>query len=350
MPRSWIRSGLLAAALLAACCVRARRAGATRAYVANRGAASLTVVDVETGAVLKTIPLEAPPHDVVVGRGRACSCRMPTANRLAVIDPAIAVGRSARSPVPGAPRDLDRRNQTRARLAALHQHRRRPAGLRWAANVLSPADRRRARAGSGRWKPVTPIRTGAGFVAACDGGATVRIRHRVERQRCRRPWPPATRLRASSARRRRSMSPTPPTTRSRVFTPSLHEPGDRCRRRPADWLCRDDRRHLGRVRQRHADAARSHYARRSSPRAHWRHRRPRFSAPPWLPAGTGAALAADAAGSLRVLSATGDLLRTAPPAPQPGAVDIGTREPRRSGRALDQRGLVEHSAPPSRRR
>ena len=42
----------------------------TRAYVANRGATTVTVVDVQTGAVLKTIQLEAPPYDVVVAAER----------------------------------------------------------------------------------------------------------------------------------------------------------------------------------------------------------------------------------------------------------------------------------------
>ena len=40
----------------------------TRAYVANRGAATVTVVDVVTGAVIKTIQLDAPP----VRRRRDC--------------------------------------------------------------------------------------------------------------------------------------------------------------------------------------------------------------------------------------------------------------------------------------
>jgi YVTN family beta-propeller protein len=69
MTQRWMRRGLVAAALVAASCSSALAQG-TRAYVANRGASTVTVVDVVTAAVIDTIALEAPPHDVVLAHGR----------------------------------------------------------------------------------------------------------------------------------------------------------------------------------------------------------------------------------------------------------------------------------------
>ena len=64
----------------------------------------------------KTIELDAPPYDVVAAEGRVF-VSMPTINRLAVIDP-LTLTVAGSVPVSGAPRDLDRRNQTFVSIAS----------------------------------------------------------------------------------------------------------------------------------------------------------------------------------------------------------------------------------------
>ena len=140
--------------------------------MANRGATTVTVVDVVTGAVTKTIALDAPPYDVVAAEDRVF-VSLPTANRIAIINPATltVVGSIA---VPGAPRDLDRRTQGPSPRLFISTD----DGLRiyqWSDEHAVAAHCRGPRPVRGRWRPATPSLAGQVFVAACDGGATVRV-------------------------------------------------------------------------------------------------------------------------------------------------------------------------------
>jgi YVTN family beta-propeller protein len=144
----------------------------TRAYVANRGAASVSVVDVRSGAAIRTIALEAPPYDLVV-TSDLVFVSIPTANRLAIIDP-LSLTVTGSVPVPGAPRDLDRRSPFGPQRLYISTD----DGLRTydrASNVLSaavpvgPGVDRAIEASSAPIPAIAEV-----FVAACDGGPTVR--------------------------------------------------------------------------------------------------------------------------------------------------------------------------------
>ena len=109
MPGSGIRRALLAALLLAFVVSDAGAQGQTRAYVANRGATTVSVVDVVSGTVIKTIQLPAAPYDVFAAEDRVF-VSLPTRDQVVVINPAtLAVVRIIA--VPGVPRDLERRSQ-----------------------------------------------------------------------------------------------------------------------------------------------------------------------------------------------------------------------------------------------
>ncbi|MEO5819666.1 MAG: hypothetical protein ABIT71_04115, partial [Vicinamibacteraceae bacterium] len=165
---------LVAVVLLAAVSGEAAGQPGIRAYVANRGASTLTVVDLFAAAVERTIALEAPPHDVVLADGRVF-VSLPTVNRLAIVDP-ISLTVTGSVAVPAAPRDLDQRDQA---LGAQRIYISTDDGLRvydTAANTLSPA----IAVGPG---PLRAIEAGnaasfafedRAFVAACDGGAALR--------------------------------------------------------------------------------------------------------------------------------------------------------------------------------
>ena len=173
MPRSGICCGLLASALIAGVTADAT-AQPTRAYVANRGATTVTVVDVVTAAVLKTIALEAPPHDVVVAHGRVF-VSMPSVNRLAVIDP-VRLTVVGAVDVPGGPRDLDVREQTlndeRLYISTDDGLRRYDPQTQTlaAAIAVGPGQQRAIDAGNAIFNQFDD----QAFVAACDGGAAVR--------------------------------------------------------------------------------------------------------------------------------------------------------------------------------
>ena len=174
MPRSGIPSALLAATLLAGVAADAAAQVMTRAYVANRGASTVTVVDVATAAVRKTIALEAPPHDVVVAHGRVF-VSMPSVNRLAVIDP-VRLTVVGAVDVPGGPRDLDVREQTlndeRLYISTDDGLRRYDPQTQTlaAAIAVGPGQQRAIEAGNASFNQFAD----QAFVAACDGGAAVR--------------------------------------------------------------------------------------------------------------------------------------------------------------------------------
>jgi YVTN family beta-propeller protein len=174
MTQGWMRRVVVAAGLVAAVSSGALAQG-TRAYVANRGASTVTVVDVVTAAVIDTITLEAPPHDVVLAHGRVYAS-MPTVNRLAVIDP-VARTVIDTVDVPGAPRDLEVREQT---LLDERIYISTDAGLRlYDPHTDSLAAPIAVGGGSQRAIEAGNVAFGApfddqAFVAACDGGAEVR--------------------------------------------------------------------------------------------------------------------------------------------------------------------------------
>jgi YVTN family beta-propeller protein len=322
---TFIRPALLAVAAIAAIASPAAAQVLTRAYVANRGAASVTVVDITTAGVLKTIALEAAPYDVLVADDRVF-VSMPAANRIAVIDP-VTLNVIDSIAVAGAPRDLDRRNQTaiesRIYISTDDGLRTydRATGALSAAVAVGPGSARVLEAGNANFTATQ----GQVFVAACDGGAAVRIvtetSGSVSAPVATGNAPCAALLTGSAFYVANTADHT-----VTVFTPGLQSPmtiavaaqpigfaettaGIRVASASGTLTLLDRTTH-GVITTRAIGGS------------------PSALAGTFLPGGTGEALlVADSSGTLRVLSSTGDLLRTAPTGPSPGAVDLGKANP-----------------------
>ncbi len=319
MRHAWIGRTVLALAAVAVASGAAAQE-ATRAYVANRGAMTVTVVDVVTGAVTKTIQLDAPPYDVVATEDRVF-VSLPTVNRVAVINPATltVVGAIA---VPGAPRDLDRRPQAPRLLISTD------LGLRihqWSDGTLEGP----IAVGPGQFKAVEaghPAWTGQVYVAACDGGATVRS---VSEASQLGPPPVATGAMPCAVLNTATavyVANTGDDTVT-VFTPLLQSPttvavADQpigfAETSAGIWVASAGGTLTLLDRTSHAVLTTRVIG--GTPTA---------IASTLLPAAPPdeVLLVTDAAGTLRVLSATGDVLRTATTGAGPGGVDIGDGNP-----------------------
>ena len=326
MRTRWVRRTILGLACVtlaaadAAAQVHQQLERRTRAYVANRGASSLSVIDVLGGTVLKTVALEAPPYDVAVVRGQVY-VSMPTVNRLAVVDPLslTVVGAVA---VPGAPRDLDRRLQSfEPRLYIATDD-----GLRVYhadTGTLAPA----IAVGPGTFKAIEAGNANFSandvYVAACDGGAQVRL---VTEPAGTVSAPVATGSGPCAVQRNPgalyvanrdsdTISVFTPTLQSPISVPVAAQPiamaefiGDLWVASASGTLTRLDGLTHG-VASTHVIGG-----------------VPTDIAIAETPSGS-VAVVADAGGSLRVYAATGAFIRAIPTGAQPGAIAIGNNNP-----------------------
>ena len=321
MPGSGIRRALLAALLLAFVVSDAGAQGQTRAYVANRGATTVSVVDVVSGTVIKTIQLPAAPYDVFAAEDRVF-VSLPTRDQVVVINPAtLAVVRIIA--VPGVPRDLERRSQGDAlRLFIATAY-----GLRiyqlsdgtLSVPITPPI--------GGQFNAVEashPMSAAQVYLAACDGGPTIRIIDETTLM----ALPPVATGSAPCA-----VHSTPvavyvantdddtvtaftPALQSPVVVPVPDQPIAFAEASAGIWVLSGSGTLT--LLDRTSHAVLTTRAIGGTPTA---------IATTILPGGDDGLLVTDAAGTLRVLSSTGDFLRTAATGAAPGAVAVGDANP-----------------------